>query len=161
MQRGVVRDTRKLPVTVVQAETRIDQGPLWGKTSASKGDKRDAGNLQVYLEVVGQSPIPFPSGCMPEELSGGFFQGDLCCNDGLQKEGAGEGEALTGGGCLGPEQKPKAWSHQHVLSSSVCFSGFPGTAFTPGKEQGQLHIWSQIAYTQNKTVVLIQSKPCW
>lgn len=71
MQRGVVRDTRKLPVTVVQAETRIDQGPLWGKASASKGDKRDAGNLQVYLEVVGQSPIPFPSGCMPEELSGG------------------------------------------------------------------------------------------
>lgn len=67
MQRGVVRDMRKLPVTVVQAETRIDQGPLWGKASASKGDKRDAGNLQVYLEVMGHHLQPLVA-CLRSSL---------------------------------------------------------------------------------------------
>lgn len=94
-----------------------------------------------------------------------FFkeEGGLYHNDGLQKEDVSEGEALTlVETALGQSRSlAKAWSCQLCAVKLRLFSGFPSVIFPPGKEQGQLQMWSQIAYTQKKIVVLITNKPCW
>lgn len=87
--------------------------------------------------------------CLPDQLSGGFFQGGLYRDDGLQKEDAGEGEVLTlVETALGQSRSlAKAWSHQLCAVKLWLFSGFPSVIFTRGREHGQVQTLSQIAYT--------------